>query len=148
MNGYGSHTFKLVNAHGERVYCKFHYKVCLSSGLLAVALCSAMSDFLYLFFPPLKTDQGIKNLSVEEADRLASTNPDYAIGDLFNAIANGNYPSWTFYIQVMTFEQAEKFQFNPFDLTKVLHKLWVMKSASLLQDMGGFSTLSEEFCVS
>ncbi|KAI3371089.1 hypothetical protein L3Q82_023731, partial [Scortum barcoo] len=65
------------------------------------------------------TDQGIKNLSVEEAERLASTNPDYAIGDLFNAIANGNYPSWTFYIQVMTFEQAEKFQFNPFDLTKV-----------------------------
>lgn len=56
---------------------------------------------------------------MEEAERLASTNPDYAIGDLFNAIANGNYPSWTFYIQVMTFEQAEKFQFNPFDLTKV-----------------------------
>nr|AKG51681.1 catalase [Oryzias sinensis] len=91
MNGYGSHTFKLVNADGDRVYCKFHYK----------------------------TDQGIKNLSVEEAEHLASTNPDYAIGDLFNAIANGNYPSWTFYIQVMTFEQAEKFQFNPFDLTKV-----------------------------
>lgn len=56
---------------------------------------------------------------MEEADRLASTNPDYAIGDLFNAIANDNFPSWTFYIQVMTFEQAEKFQFNPFDLTKV-----------------------------
>uniref|UniRef100_H3CJF7 Catalase n=1 Tax=Tetraodon nigroviridis TaxID=99883 RepID=H3CJF7_TETNG len=91
MNGYGSHTFKLVNAKGECVYCKFHYK----------------------------TDQGIKNLSVEEAERLASTDPDYAIGDLFNAIANGNYPSWTFYIQVMTFEQAEKFQFNPFDLTKI-----------------------------
>uniref|UniRef100_A0A8C4NYL2 Catalase n=1 Tax=Dicentrarchus labrax TaxID=13489 RepID=A0A8C4NYL2_DICLA len=91
MNGYGSHTFKLVNADGERFYCKFHYK----------------------------TDQGIKNLTVEEADRLAATNPDYAIGDLFNAIANSNYPSWTFYIQVMTFEQAEKFQFNPFDLTKV-----------------------------
>ncbi|KAF7667119.1 hypothetical protein LDENG_00075610 [Lucifuga dentata] len=91
MNGYGSHTFKLINAHGEPIYCKFHYK----------------------------TDQGIKNLTVEEANRLASTNPDYAIGDLFNAIANGNFPSWTFYIQVMTFEQAEKFQFNPFDLTKI-----------------------------
>uniref|UniRef100_A0A672JDE1 Catalase n=1 Tax=Salarias fasciatus TaxID=181472 RepID=A0A672JDE1_SALFA len=90
MNGYGSHTFKLVNARGERFYCKFHFK----------------------------TDQGIKNLSVEEADRLAASNPDYAIGDLYNAIANGNFPSWTFYIQVMTFEQAEKFPFNPFDLTK------------------------------
>lgn len=58
---------------------------------------------------------------MEKAAHLSSTNPDYAIGDLFNAIANGNYPSWTFYIQVMTFEQAEKFQFNPFDLTKVTH---------------------------
>ncbi|XP_023141577.1 catalase [Amphiprion ocellaris] len=91
MNGYGSHTFKLINADGQPVYCKFHYK----------------------------TDQGIKNMSVEEAERQASTNPDYAIGDLFNAIANGNYPSWTFYIQVMTFEQAERYPFNPFDLTKV-----------------------------
>ncbi|KAK7893146.1 hypothetical protein WMY93_022298 [Mugilogobius chulae] len=91
MNGYGSHTFKMVNAQGERVYCKFHFK----------------------------TDQGIKNLTVEEAERLSASNPDYAIGDLYNAIANGNFPSWTFYIQVMTFEQAEKFPFNPFDLTKV-----------------------------
>uniref|UniRef100_A0AAQ4QYU6 Catalase n=1 Tax=Gasterosteus aculeatus aculeatus TaxID=481459 RepID=A0AAQ4QYU6_GASAC len=85
MNGYGSHTFKLVNADGEPLYCKFHFK----------------------------TDQGIKNLSVEEADRLASTNPDYAIGDLFNAIANGNFPSWTFFIQVMTFEQAERVGVHP-----------------------------------
>uniref|UniRef100_A0A8C5D2Z3 Catalase n=1 Tax=Gouania willdenowi TaxID=441366 RepID=A0A8C5D2Z3_GOUWI len=91
MNGYGSHTFKLVNADGEPIYCKFHFK----------------------------TDQGIKNMSVEEANRMASANPDYAIGDLYNAIANDNFPSWTFYIQVMTFEEAEKFQFNPFDLTKV-----------------------------
>uniref|UniRef100_A0A674HLI6 Catalase n=1 Tax=Taeniopygia guttata TaxID=59729 RepID=A0A674HLI6_TAEGU len=91
MNGYGSHTFKLVNADGRAVYCKFH----------------------------AKTDQGIKNLSVEEAGRLASTDPDYAIRDLYNAIAKGNYPSWSFYIQVMTFEEAEKFPFNPFDVTKV-----------------------------
>lgn len=81
-----------------------------------------------------QTDQGIKNLTVEEANRLASTNPDYSTGDLFNAIANGNYPSWTFYIQVMTFEQAEKFQFNPFDLTKVLHlSTAVLKLSLLLQ---------------
>lgn len=91
MNGYGSHTFKLVNANGEAVYCKFHYK----------------------------TDQGIKNLPVEEAGRLAQEDPDYGLRDLFNAIANGNYPSWTFYIQVMTFKEAETFPFNPFDLTKV-----------------------------
>ncbi|XP_056383683.1 catalase [Hyla sarda] len=91
MNGYGSHTFKLINAKNEPVYCKFHYK----------------------------TDQGIRNLTVEEAQRLSAEDPDYGIHDLYEAIANGNYPSWTFYIQVMTFEQAERFQFNPFDLTKI-----------------------------
>ncbi|XP_063293962.1 catalase [Pelobates fuscus] len=91
MNGYGSHTFKLVNAKGEAVYCKFHYK----------------------------TDQGIRNLTVEDAQRLASEDPDYSIHDLYEAIANGNFPSWTFYIQVMTFQEAEKFKFNPFDLTKI-----------------------------
>lgn len=91
MNGYGSHTFKLVNNAGEAVYCKFHFK----------------------------TDQGIKNIPVDEASRLSATNPDYSIQDLYNAIANGNYPSWSFFIQVMTFEQAEQFRWNPFDLTKV-----------------------------
>lgn len=53
------------------------------------------------------------------AARLTQEDPDYGIRDLFNAIAQGNYPSWTFYIQVMTFKEAETFPFNPFDLTKV-----------------------------
>jgi catalase len=91
MNGYGSHTFKLVNANGEAVYCKFHSK----------------------------TNQGIKNLSVAEAHDLASDDPDYSQRDLYNAIANNNFPSWNFYIQVMTFAQAEKFRWNPFDMTKI-----------------------------
>ncbi|CAE1320055.1 katE [Acanthosepion pharaonis] len=91
MNGYGSHTFKMVNDFGDAVYCKFHFK----------------------------TDQGIKNLMAEEADRLAGSNPDYAIQDLYNSIENGNFPSWTLYIQVMTFEEAENYHLNPFDLTKV-----------------------------
>nr|AHF20999.1 catalase [Penaeus japonicus] len=91
MNGYGSHTFKLVNAKGEAFYCKFHYK----------------------------TDQGIKCLSSKRADELAGADPDYATRDLYNAIASGDYPSYTMYIQVMTFDEAEKWKFNPFDLTKV-----------------------------
>lgn len=91
MNGYGSHTFKTVNSSGVPYYVKWHFK----------------------------TDQGIKNLSAAEADRLASADPDYSIRDLYNAIENKNYPSWTMYIQVMTFEQAERLSFNPFDLTKV-----------------------------
>lgn len=91
MHGFGSHTFKLINDQGEPTYCKFHYK----------------------------TDQKIKNLSVERAAELASTDPDYSIRDLYNAIAKGDYPSWTFYIQVMNYEEAQNASFNPFDVTKV-----------------------------
>jgi len=47
------------------------------------------------------------------------TDPDYGIHDLFDAIARKDYPSWTLYIQVMTYEQAAKWEFNPFDITKV-----------------------------
>ncbi|VDI25065.1 catalase, partial [Mytilus galloprovincialis] len=54
MNGYGSHTFKTVNKDGQAYYCKFHFKTVL-------------------------TDQGIKCLSAEQADKLSSTDPDYAI---------------------------------------------------------------------
>jgi len=91
MNGYGSHTFKLINDKGEPIYCKFHFK----------------------------TDQKIKNLDASKAGEIAGSDPDYSIRDLYNSIAKGNFPSWTAYIQIMTFEQAEKFEFNPFDLTKV-----------------------------
>ncbi|RWS25526.1 catalase-like protein [Leptotrombidium deliense] len=91
MNGYGSHTYKFINDKNEAVYCKFHFK----------------------------TDQGIKNIDPARAAVLAGTDPDYAIRDLYNAIANKNFPSWTFYVQIMTYQQAEKFPFNPFDLTKV-----------------------------
>jgi len=58
-------------------------------------------------------------LLAEQAAKLTATDPDYGLRDLYNAIAEGNFPSWTFYIQVMTFEEAERFRWNPFDLTKV-----------------------------
>jgi len=90
MNGYGSHTFKLVNIDGEAVYCKFHFKC----------------------------DQGIKCFYAEEADKMGAEDPDYAIRDLYNAIASGKPPTWTLHIQVMTFDEAENFKWNPFDLTK------------------------------
>lgn len=91
MHGYGNHTFKLVNDKGEAVYCKFHFR----------------------------TSQGIKNLDVQRAQELTATDPDYSTRDLYDSIANNDFPSWDMYIQVMTFKQAEKFKFNPFDVTKV-----------------------------
>ncbi len=91
MNGYGSHTFKMVNAKNEAVYCKFHYK----------------------------TAQGIRCLEPEKAHRLEGDDPDYATRDLYNAIADGKFPSYNMSIQVMTMQEAEKFRWNPFDLTKI-----------------------------
>jgi len=95
MDGFGSHTFSLINAAGERVWVKWH----------------------------LKTQQGIKNLSAEEAVRLAGADPDHAQRDLFNAIAAGDFPKWNVFIQVMTEADAtaweQKTGWNPFDLTKV-----------------------------
>lgn len=55
----------------------------------------------------------------DKAAELSGSDPDYGIRDLYNAIAKGNYPSWSFHIQVMTAQQAETFRWNPFDLTKV-----------------------------
>ena len=95
MDGFGSHTFSLIDAAGERVWAKWHFK----------------------------TKQGIKNLSAEEAGRLAGADPDYAQRDLFNAIAKGNFPKWEVSVQVMTAEQAVAWEqntgWNPFDITKV-----------------------------
>ncbi|MCC7007081.1 MAG: catalase [Ottowia sp.] len=91
MDGFGSHTFSLINADGQRIWAKWH----------------------------LKTAQGIKNLSAEDAVRLAGEDPDYAQRDLFHAIANGDFPKWHVFVQLMTEAQAAQQNNNPFDLTKV-----------------------------
>jgi len=72
------------------------------------------------FTHPFQTDQKIKNLSADEAVKLAAVDPDYSVRGLYDAIHRGEYPSWSFYIQVMTLKQAKTFRWNPFDVTKVL----------------------------
>ncbi len=91
MNGYGSHTFSMINSKNERIWVKFHFK----------------------------TQQGNKTLTGAEAEVLKGKDPDYAQRDLVEAIAKGDFPKWTLKIQVMTDEQAKKFKWNPFDVTKV-----------------------------
>lgn len=90
MHGFGSHTYSLINAKGERHWVKWHYK----------------------------TKQGIKNLAPAEAARLAGTDPDYAQRDLFGAIERGDFPKWRVCIQIMTEAQANAHYENPFDVTK------------------------------
>ena len=71
-------------------------------------------------------------MAPEEAGRLEGADPDYAQRDLYNAIKNKNFPSWSMFIQVMTFDEAEKFKFNPFDLTKVSQKIIFSSHCKLL----------------
>ncbi|GAB5545057.1 MAG: catalase [Sandaracinaceae bacterium] len=91
MNGYSSHTYMWANAKGERFWVKYHFK----------------------------TDQGVESLTQEEADRIAGEDSDYHRRDLFDSIAKGDHPSWTLKVQIMPFEEAATYRYNPFDLTKV-----------------------------
>ncbi|KJE90124.1 catalase [Capsaspora owczarzaki ATCC 30864] len=103
MHGFSSHTLKMVNAKGAQNFVKFHFK----------------------------TEQGVKNLTPEQANKLKAENPDYATQDLFDSIEKGNYPSWKVCIQVMPLADVPKQAFNPFDVTKV----WSQK-AYPLQEIG------------
>jgi catalase len=91
MDGFGSHTFQWVNAKGERVWVKFHFK----------------------------TNQGIRCLTNEESARICGENPQHHQQDLRTAIERGEHPSWTLRVQVMPEADAAAYRFDPFDLTKV-----------------------------
>ncbi|EAK5529842.1 catalase [Campylobacter lari] len=91
MHGFGSHTYSLINDKNERFWVKFHFK----------------------------TKQGIKNLTNEEAANLIANDRESHQRDLYEAIEKGDFPKWTFQIQILKEDEVEKLGFNPFDLTKV-----------------------------
>ena len=91
MNGYSSHTYSWVNASGEIYWVKYHFI----------------------------SDQGIEFFTQAEADEMAGKDADYHQRDLYEAIGRGEFPSWTLKVQIMPFEDAKTYRFNPFDLTKV-----------------------------
>lgn len=90
-DGFGSHTFQWVNEKGEKYWVKFHFK----------------------------TDQGIKNLTSEEAAVIGGKDPSYLHHEMYQAIERGERPSWTLKVQLMPEADAATYRFNPFDLTKV-----------------------------
>lgn len=94
MHGFGSHTFSLYNDKNERYWVKFH----------------------------MRTDQGIKNLTDEEAQSVVATDRESHQRDLYESIERGEFPSWTMYFQIMTEEQARNSKMNPFDVTTVWKK--------------------------
>lgn len=79
----------------------------------------------------IKTLQGIQNLSLKEAEKLAGKNPDFYGEDLFYSIQEGNFPKWKIYFQVISKEDIKNFSFDPFDVTKV----WSQKEFPL-QELG------------
>lgn len=92
MQGFGVHTFRLVNASGESVFCKFHWT-------------------------PL---QGTHSLVWDEAAKIIGADPDFHRRDLWEAIEAGEFPQWELGLQIFTEEQAAGFPFDVLDPTKIV----------------------------
>ncbi|MEP7155419.1 MAG: catalase [Betaproteobacteria bacterium] len=92
MQGFGVHTFRLVNAAGESVFCKFHWKPLL----------------------------GVHSLVWDEAVKISGADPDFHRRDLWEAIESGNYPEWELGLQMFTEAEADKFSFDILDATKLI----------------------------
>jgi catalase len=106
MNGYGSHTYSMINAENERIWVKFH----------------------------LKTAQGIKCLTDQEAEAILAKDRESHQRDLLESIDKGDFPKWNMKIQVMTEEDAKNISFNPFDLTKVWpHSQYPLQDVGVLE---------------
>ena len=101
MHGFGSHTYSFWNAQGERFWVKFHFR----------------------------TQQGIQNLTDEQARELIGKDRESHQRDLYEAIERGDFPKWTMFIQVMPEADADKVPYHPFDLTKV----WPKKDYPLIE---------------
>lgn len=106
MHGFGSHTFSMINAKNERSWVKFHFRI----------------------------QQGIKNLTGEEAEAIIGKDRESHQRDLYESIENGDFPRWTMYIQAMTEKDAAKCPYNPFDLTKVwFHEDYLLIEVGVLE---------------
>ena len=101
MHGFGSHTFSMINSKNQRFWVKYH----------------------------LRTHQGIKNLTDQEAESIIGKCRESHQRDLYDSIENKKYPKWTLYIQVMPEQDAAKLPYHPFDLTKV----WLKKDYPLIE---------------
>jgi len=91
LHGFGSHTYSFINAAGERVWVKFHFK----------------------------SMQGIANLTDAEAARIVGEDRESHQRDLFESIERADYPKWRLCVQIMTEAEADKTPYDPFDLTKI-----------------------------
>ena len=92
MEGFGVHTFRLVNADGASSYVKFHWK----------------------------PDQGLQSVLWDEAVKINGADPDFHRRDLWNAIGKGDFPAWELGVQVFDDAFADRFEFDVLDPTKLI----------------------------
>jgi catalase len=92
MEGFGIHSFRLVNAAGRSTFVKFHWR------------------------PRL----GLQSTVWDEAVKIAGADPDFHRRDMFEAIAGGNFPEWDLAVQLFTQEEADSFPFDHLDATKLI----------------------------
>ncbi len=91
MQGSGVNTYKLVNAQGHTVLCKFHFQ----------------------------PRQGVRNLTQAEAEQIQARDFNHATGDLYDAIARGDFPEWDMFIQTMEDHEHPELDWDPLDVTKL-----------------------------
>ena len=92
MEGFGIHSFRLVNEAGDSTFVKFHWR------------------------PKL----GLQSTLWDEAVKIAGADPDFHRRDMFEAIAAGSFPEWEFAVQLFTQEEADRFPFDHLDPTKLI----------------------------
>lgn len=91
MQGSGVNAYKWVNSDGEAVLVKYHWE----------------------------PKQGIKNLTVKEANEIQATNFNHATQDLYDSIEKGDYPEWELFVQIMSDDEHPELDFDPLDDTKL-----------------------------
>ncbi len=92
IEGFGVHSFRLINAAGDSTFVKFHWR------------------------PKL----GLQSTTWDEAVKMAGADPDFHRRDLFEAIQSGAYPEWDLAVQLFSEKDAEKFPFDHLDATKLI----------------------------
>jgi catalase len=92
MEGFGVHTFRLVNAKGKARFVKFHWK-------------------------PV---EGVKSLVWDEAQKISGKDPDFHRRDMFEAIERGDFPEWELGLQIVEEKDEFKFDFDLLDPTKLI----------------------------
>ena len=92
MEGFGVHTFRLVNENNESVFVKFHWKPVL----------------------------GVHSVAWDEAQKISGKDSDFHRRDLWEAIESGNFPEWNFGVQIVAEADEHKFEFDLLDPTKLI----------------------------